>query len=93
MGTKQKNIPIRKCVVSRTQHPKQALIRVVRTPDGEVKIDVQGKMNGRGVYLSKSTAIIQKAQKANVLARHLKTEVAPEIYTELQRMVEQDEGS
>ena len=50
---KQKKIPLRSCVVTRERLPKQELLRVVRTKEGEVKIDDSGKMNGRGAYIKK----------------------------------------
>ena len=46
-----KKIPLRTCVVTKEKLPKRELIRVVRTPDGEVVIDETGKLNGRGTYL------------------------------------------
>ena len=48
-----KKVPCRTCVVSKEKLPKKELVRIVRTPEGEVKIDETGKMNGRGAYLKK----------------------------------------
>lgn len=49
-----KKIPMRKCVVTQERFPKKELIRVVRTPEGQVEIDLTGKRNGHGAYMQKS---------------------------------------
>ena len=84
---KPKKIPLRKCVATGEQFPKKELIRVVRTPEGEVKIDLVGKMNGRGAYLSKSLRAIEIAEKKKVLDRHLEVAVPETIYTELKQLI------
>ena len=55
---KPKKIPMRKCLATGTQHPKGEMFRVVRTPEGNVIIDLKGKANGRGGYISKSIEAI-----------------------------------
>ena len=50
---KERKVPLRKCVVTNTQHPKMEMFRVVRTPEGEVCVDQTGKVRGHGVYVSK----------------------------------------
>lgn len=60
---KTRKIPLRKCVVSQERFEKKELLRVVRTPEGNVIYDVTGKANGRGVYLQKNKEIINKAKK------------------------------
>ena len=52
---KTKKIPLRKCVATNNQFPKKEMFRIVRTPEGEIKIDLTGKLNGHGAYLSKRT--------------------------------------
>jgi len=83
----QKKVPMRTCVITREKLPKQMLIRVVRTPEGVIEIDVTGKKNGRGAYLKRDLATIQKAQKSKQLARHLATEIPNEIYESLERLI------
>jgi predicted RNA-binding protein YlxR (DUF448 family) len=80
---KNKKIPLRKCVVTREQLPKQELLRVVNNKEQGVLVDVTGKLNGRGAYLKKDAQVIKKAQKGNVLSKHLETVVPEEIYQEL----------
>ena len=78
-----KKIPLRTCVVTKEKLPKRELIRVVRTPDGEVVIDETGKLNGRGTYLKLDKDVILKAQKTKILDKNLEVEVKDNIYDEL----------
>lgn len=82
-----KKIPLRKCVATQEQLPKKELIRVVRTPEKEVKIDTTGKMNGRGAYLKKSVEAIEIAQKKRILNRALEVEVPESIFDELRALI------
>lgn len=63
------------------------MIRIVRTPEGEVKIDTTGRMNGRGVYLKKDITIFEKAKKSKVLDRTLEVPVPQNIYEELIQLI------
>ncbi len=82
-----KKIPMRTCVVTREQFPKNELIRVIRTPEGEVTVDTKGKANGRGAYLKKDKEVILKAQKTKVLDKMLEVSVPEEIYTMLLELI------
>ena len=64
---KTKKTPMRTCVVTRETLPKQELLRIVRTPEGNVEIDntITGKMNGRGAYIKKDIDIIKKVEVKN----------------------------
>ena len=84
---KVKKIPMRSCVVTREKCEKKDLIRVVRTPEGEVKIDLTGKMNGRGAYIKKDVSVVDKAKKSKVLERHLEVNVPDAIYEELKNII------
>ena len=84
---KIKKIPTRTCVITKEKLPKAELIRVVRTPEGEVKIDLTGKLNGRGAYLKKDLETFEKAKKSRVLNRHLEIEVSDELFDELNSLV------
>ncbi len=81
-----KKIPMRRCVATMEQFPKKELIRVVRTPNGEVVIDETGKQNGRGAYLKRSMEALQLAKKKKALSRALECEIPESIYEELERM-------
>ncbi|WP_214752734.1 MULTISPECIES: YlxR family protein [unclassified Exiguobacterium] len=87
MTMKQKKLPLRKCVVTQEMLPKQALIRVVRTPEGDVVIDKSGKLNGRGAYLSKDADVIRLAEKKRTLDHHLKVKTSDALYEQLLQAV------
>ncbi|MGM9971779.1 MAG: RNase P modulator RnpM [Anaeroplasmataceae bacterium] len=81
---------LRTCVVSKEVCEKKLLIRVVRTPEGNVIIDTKGKANGRGAYLKKDKEIILKAKKSKALDKKLEVTVPDEIYDELLGMIENE---
>ncbi len=80
---KTRKIPMRTCVLSHEKLEKKDLFRVVRTPEGNIIIDETLKANGRGAYLKKDKAVIQKAKQSKILDRHLEISVPLEIYDEL----------
>ncbi len=80
----QKKIPMRMCTGCREMKPKKELIRVVKTVDGEIKLDTTGKLNGRGAYICKSPECLKKARKANALSRAFETAVKEEVYITLE---------
>ena len=84
---KQKKIPMRRCVATQAQFPKKELLRIVRTPEGTVDIDLMGKAKGRGAYLSKTKEAIQIAKQKKVLDRHLEIQVPEEIYVKLLEII------
>lgn len=73
-----KHIPQRTCVACRDTSAKRQLVRVVRQPDGSVKVDATGKANGRGAYLCARPACWDKALKHALLERALKTSLSAE---------------
>lgn len=64
--------------------PKKELIRIVKTAEGEIKVDTTGKLNGRGAYICKNVECLKKAQKANALSRAFEMSVSPEVYSQLE---------
>lgn len=82
-----RKIPMRTCIVTKEKFPKMELIRVVRTPEGEVKIDETGKLNGRGAYLKKDLEVFEKAKKSKILNRHLEVDVPNCIFEEIKNYV------
>ena len=87
---KQRKIPLRTCVISKEKLPKQELLRVVKTPEGEIKIDVTGKLNGRGAYIKKDLLVLEKARKSKVLERHLECQIPDDVYQEIQEIIEKN---
>ena len=75
----KKKIPERKCVGCNERKPKNELVRVLRTPEGEIQIDRTGKKSGRGAYLCRSTACFAKAIKARRLQTALECEIPDNI--------------
>ncbi|WP_091836169.1 RNase P modulator RnpM [Marininema halotolerans] len=84
---KTRKVPMRKCVASQEMFPKKELIRVVRTPDGEVQIDPTGKQSGRGAYLRAEADYVEMAKKRKALERALKMKVNDELYDELHAFI------
>ena len=82
-----KKIPMRSCVVTGEKLPKKELIRVVRTPEGNVVVDESGNANGRGAYLKKSIETFDKAKKSKILNKKLEVEVPDSIFEELKELV------
>jgi hypothetical protein len=79
-----RKIPMRKCVVTQERFPKKELIRIVKTPEGEIEIDPSGKKNGHGAYIQKSLETLAKAKKSKALDRALEAKVPDEIYEQLE---------
>lgn len=84
---RNKKIPMRSCVVSKEQLPKQELIRIVKNKDNQVYIDLTVKMNGRGAYIKKDIAILDKAIKSNILEKKLEVNIPSSIYEELRQII------
>ena len=78
-----KKIPMRMCVSCREMQPKKELVRVVRTPEGAVVLDTTGRANGRGAYLCKKSACLEKAIKSRALERALENKIDSETYDTL----------
>ncbi len=87
---KQKKIPLRSCVITREKLPKQELLRIIRTTDGEVEIDLTGKKNGRGAYIKKDLAVLEKAKKSKALVRCLEVEIPDSVYQEIEDVIKQE---
>ena len=79
----QKKVPVRRCVGCNAQKPKKELVRIVRSPEGEVGVDLTGKRSGRGAYLCPKAACLKKAQKNRALERAFDVPIPAEIYEQL----------
>ena len=84
----QKKIPQRQCMGCRERKAKRELIRVVRTPEGNVSLDFGGKMNGRGAYICPRMDCLKKAQKSKALDRSLEVAIPQEVYDRLEKEME-----
>ena len=82
-----KKIPMRKCVATGEQLPKKELLRIVRTPEGELKIDTTGRTNGHGAYLKKDAAAVETAKKKGALKSALGMDIPDEFWDEIRNAV------
>lgn len=88
----EKKIPMRQCLGCREMKPKRELIRVVRSPEGEISLDFRGKAPGRGAYLCPDPQCLKKAIKARALERAFSAQIPPEIYRRLEEEMERGDG-
>lgn len=84
----EKRVPLRKCIGCNEQKPKKELLRVVRSPEGEISMDETGKKAGRGAYLCPSKACLAKARKAKRLERTFECPIPDEVYDRLEEGLE-----
>ena len=73
------------CVACRTMNPKRAMIRIVRSKEGEISVDPTGKKSGKGAYLCKTSECIAKVRKTKSLGRALDADIPEGIYAELEK--------
>jgi len=83
-----KKIPLRMCLGCREMKAKGELVRVVKSPEGDVSIDIIGKKPGRGAYVCHNTDCFKRVIKSNALARVFKAKISNEIIEELQNQLE-----
>lgn len=87
----QKKIPMRQCVGCREMKEKRELIRVVKSPDGDVSLDFKGKAPGRGAYVCHSSECLKKAIKSKALERAFSAEIPDTVYEQLTKQMEAGE--
>lgn len=85
---KNRKIPMRSCVVTREKLPKVELLRIVKDVNGNVMVDISGKINGRGAYIKKDIAVLDKAIKSKILERQLETTISNDVYGEIRKIIE-----
>jgi len=85
----QRKVPIRSCVACRTAGEKARLVRVVRTPEGKVTLDLTGKAAGRGAYICRSAECLRRAVKERRLSKALHAEISEETVQQLAKAIEQ----
>ena len=83
-----KKIPLRQCLGCREMKPKKELVRVVRSPEGAVSLDLKGKAPGRGAYICPQKACLEHARKSKALNRAFDTVIPDEVYAALGEMLE-----
>lgn len=80
-----KKVPMRQCVGCGEMKGKREMMRVLRTPEGDIVLDTTGKKNGRGAYLCKDPDCLKKAEKNRGLERSFKIKIPEEVYRNLER--------
>lgn len=81
----EKKVPLRKCLGCMSSFPKKDLIRVVKTPEGEVVLDLSGKKSGRGAYICKNSACLKKAIKSKRIQNNLEIEIPEGVILDLEK--------
>lgn len=87
-----KKIPMRQCLGCREMKPKGELIRVVRSPEGEISLDFRGKKPGRGAYLCPDPDCLAKAKKGRALERAFSAQVDQAVYAALEEQMKAGDG-
>ena len=82
-----KKIPLRKCTGCNEMKPKKELVRVIKTPEDEILIDLTGKKNGRGAYICHSSECLAKAIKTKAIERSLSCKITDDIYDRLKEEI------
>ena len=77
---KPKKIPMRMCLGCNEMKPKKELIRVVKSPEGEISLDFKGKAAGRGAYICRSTECLEKARKARRFEKSFSCKIDESVY-------------
>ena len=88
----QKKIPMRQCLGCREMKPKKELIRVVRSPEGDISLDFRGKAPGRGAYICPNAQCLKKAVRARALEKAFSAQIPQEIYARLEQEMEAGDG-
>ena len=83
---------MRQCLGCREMKPKGELIRVVRSPEGEISLDFRGKKPGRGAYLCPSGDCLARVKKSRALERAFSTQVPPQVYEALEEQMKAGDG-
>ena len=86
----QKKIPMRRCIGCNTMFPKRELVRVVKSPDGTLSLDLTGKKSGRGAYICRSMECLRLARKAKRLERAFACAVPDEVYDAMEKELTAD---
>ena len=87
---KVKKIPVRQCLGCNEHKPKAELIRVVRSPEGDISLDTRGKKSGRGAYICHNVKCLNKARKSKRIERALECEIPEEIYDAMEAQLAED---
>lgn len=88
--SKQKKIPERQCLGCNAHKPKRELLRVVRTPEGEIVLDFTGKKSGRGAYICRDVKCLRRARKSRRIENSLQVSIPEQVYDNMERELENE---
>ena len=88
---KQKKIPMRRCNGCNEQKPKNQLIRIVKSPDDEISLDLTGKASGRGAYICNDIECLRKARKSRRIDRTFEMTIPENVYDSLEEQIKRDD--
>lgn len=84
---KNKKVPMRSCVITHEKLPKSELLRIVKTPEGSVVVDISGKLNGRGAYIKRDIQVLDKAKRNKILDKILEIDIPENVYEEISGII------
>ena len=85
-----KKIPLRRCIVTKMQLPKQELLRIVKNKENNVFVDLTGKAGGRGAYIKKDLEVLETAKKKKILNRIFEIDIKEELYEEIENIIKSE---
>ena len=85
-----KKVPQRRCVGCNGHFPKNTLVRVLRTSDGDIILDLTGKKSGRGAYICKTADCLKRARKSKRIEHSLECIIPDEIYNRMEEEINRD---
>ena len=89
---KQKKIPMRRCTGCNEQKPKNELIRIVKSPENEISLDLTGKKSGRGAYICNNAECLKKARKSKRIDRTFEMTIPDEVYKQMEEEISKDDN-
>ena len=91
VDVQNRKIPVRMCIGCGEQKPKKELVRVVKSPEGEISLDLTGKKSGRGAYVCRNVDCLKKARKARRLERAFSCQIPEEVYDRMEEEMQKGE--
>ncbi len=92
MEQKVRKIPVRQCLGCNEHKPKKEMLRVLRTPEGEITLDFTGKKSGRGAYICPKAACLKRARKSRRIDRALECDIPEEVYDAMENALAEEFG-
>ena len=89
--TSVKKLPVRRCVGCGEHLPKNTLVRVLRTPEGEIILDLSGKKSGRGAYICKKASCLKKARKSKRIEASLECSIPETVYDRMEEEINREQ--